>query len=389
MDVVPLLRALRESDPTEVVDVIAAMAASFGGTDVVAYLVDLGQHVLEPLPDRRAHGELPAAEEVEGTMAGRALLHRQATVATRKDGVRVWVPVVEGSDATGVLALTLAHVDSGALELCEQLGVLAGYVIAVQTRVTDLYNLHRRRRSMTLAASLQWDLLPPLTLVSRSCIVAGMLEPAYEIGGDSFDYALNGSRLDLAIMDSMGHGLGAATVAGLAIGSYRHDRREARSLEHIHHNLDSVVAAECEGSFVTGLLGQVNTISGRFTWINAGHPEPLLIRHGHVAGSLPGGRALPWGVGPAREVSNRTIELEPGDSVLFYTDGVTEARFPKEGFGLERLADLVGRHSSDQVPLELIVRTIARLVVEHHGGRLHDDATLLMVKWPGPAGQSS
>ena len=72
--------------------------------------------------------------------------------------------------------------------------------------------------------------------------VAGMLEPAYEVGGDCFDYAINGSYLDLAIMDSMGHGVRSAMVAALAAGCYRHDRREGRILEHIHRNLDAAVS---------------------------------------------------------------------------------------------------------------------------------------------------
>jgi hypothetical protein len=385
-----LVRAMRQADPADVPDMMVAAAAALGGADVVIYLVDFEQQVLEPLPNRSSHGELPNAEEVSTTIAGRAFLQRRAATADRADGTRVWVPILEGSDPTGVLAITVSRADAATVATCEDLGVLAGYLIATQARVTDLYNLHRRRKAMSLAASMQWDLLPPLTVASRQVVAAGMLEPAYDIGGDCFDYALNGPYLDLAIMDSMGHGLRSAMVAALAAGCYRHDRREGRMLEHIHRNLDAAIVNACgDEAFVTGQIGRLELDTGALTWINAGHPLPLLVRHGQVVGSLAGRPALPWGLGPS-DVEVSTDALEPGDSVLLYTDGVTEARgHGREGFGASRLADLVGRHASDQLPVGLIVRLVTRAVLEYHGGELHDDATLLMIHWFGPPGDPS
>jgi serine phosphatase RsbU (regulator of sigma subunit) len=238
---------------------------------------------------------------------------------------------------------------------------------------------------MNLPASMQWDLLPPLSLVSPRVSAAGMLEPAYEIGGDCFDYALNGTQLDMALMDSMGHGLRSAMVAGLAVGCYRHDRREGRTLEHIHRELDATIAGECRGeAFVTGDIGRLDLNTGTLTWINAGHPAPMLIRHGRVIATLDSAPALPWGLGPS-DAETATCELEPGDCVLFYTDGVTEARGVRgEDFGPARLADLVGKHANDQLPIGLIVRLIVRAVREHHNGVLLDDASVLMIQWPGP-----
>jgi serine phosphatase RsbU (regulator of sigma subunit) len=382
-----LIRAMRRADPADVPDMMVSAAGELGGADVIVYLVDFEQQVLEPLPDHSSHEEVPHSEEVGTTIAGRAFLQRRAATAERQDGTRVWVPIVEGSDPTGVLALTVPEADAATLTVCEDLGVLAGYLIATQARFTDLYNLHRRRKAMSLAASMQWDLLPPLTLSSRRVIAAGMLEPAYDVGGDCFDYALNGTHLDVAFMDSMGHGLRSAMVAALAVGSYRHDRREGRMLDHIHRNLDTAVAAECEGEgFVTGQIGRLDLTSGTLTWVNAGHPRPMLVRHGKVVGFLDGPPCLPWGLGPT-DVAIASSSLEPGDSIVFYTDGVIEARGKGDGaFGADRLADLVGQHASDQVPVGLIVRFVTRAVLDHHGGELHDDATVLMVHWLGPDG---
>ena len=81
------------------------------------------------------------------------------------------------------------------------------------------------------------------------------------------------------------------------------------------------------------------------------------------------------------------VSLEPGDSVLFYSDGVVEGRgHPYRDFGVDRLEDLAGRHFSDQVPLGVIVRLLTEAVLTYHGGRLHDDATVFVVNWPAPTG---
>lgn len=379
-----LLRAMAQADPADVVQLVTSVASAFEGWDLVLYLADFEQQILEPLGDRAVHAEVSHAEEIGTTIAGRAFLQRRATTAERPDGVRVWVPIIEGSDATGVLGLTVPRSDDDVLAGCADLGVLAGYLLATQARVTDLYGLHRRRKAMTLAASLQWDLLPPLTLASSRVVVAGMLEPAYEVGGDLFDYALNGNQLEFAFMDSMGHGLRSALVAGLAVGCYRHDRREGRSLDFTHRSLDAAIAEE-HGSeaFVTGHIGRLDLTSGDLTWINAGHPNPLLVRAGRVIGSLDGPPTLPWGVGPSRFEVN-VASLQPGDSVLFYTDGVVEARSAGgSDFGIDRLSDLVGRFASDEIATPLIVRHVVRAVLDHHGGTLSDDATVLMVQWSG------
>ena len=379
-------RAIQVADPADVPEMISAAAFELGATEVLLYLVDFEQRVLEPIRDNSTRSELPQAEEIGASVAGKAFIERHVQVAEREHGIRVWVPIIEGSDPTGVLALTLPTIDDATLRECQELGILAGYLIATHTRVTDVYNLHRRRKSMTLPASMQWDLLPPLTIKTRRVAAAGMVEPAYEVGGDCFDYAVNGPEFHLAIMDSMGHGLRSAVVAGTAVGAYRHARREGQSLEQMHPMLDSVIREECGGEgFVTGQLCRLELSTGSLAVVNAGHPPPLLIRHGQVVGHVECRPAPPWGLGPGRpEVS--AMSLEPGDSVLFYSDGVVEGReHPDLDFGIDRLKDLAGRHFSDQLPLGVIVRLLTQAVLDHHGGRLRDDATVLALNWPSQA----
>lgn len=385
------LRSAQLSDPAAVPEVMSTVAAEIGATDVVLYLVDFAQTTLEPLPDTNRDGELPHSEEVATTLAGRAFVDQRPMVAERPDGVRVWVPIIEGSDRTGVLGLTVPVASDHVLRSCEELGLFAGYLIATQARATDMYNLRRRRHALTLASSMQWDLLPPLVLKTERIVVAGLLEPAYDVGGDCFDYALNGPAFDIGIFDPLGHGLTSALIAALCLGSYRHDRREGQSLEQMHAHLDAALAAEFPQAFATGQLARIDLESGEMTWMNAGHPLPLLIRGGRVVEEIGCRPSLPWslgstfGGGAPPEVA--TVALEPGDSVLFYTDGVTEAHLPGEPeFGLERLIDLVGQHASDQLEPEEIVRRLVRTVQERQGDQLSDDATAVLLRWREPGG---
>src|SRR4051794_5312783 len=272
------LRAAQAA-PQSVSDVMRRAATAVGATDVVVYVVDFAQTVLEPLPDRGAHAELPQSEPVATSMAGRAFVDGTTAIAPRGTGNRVWVPIVEGSDRTGVLSFTLPDATDANLAACEELGLLAGHLIATHARTTDLYDLHRRRRSMSLAASMQWDLPPPLVFRTPAVTIAGILEPAYDVGGDCFDYALNDQLLSLAIFDAVGHGVESSLVAALGIGSYRHDRREARSLEETHTNLDEAIAQHFPRlAFATGQLVEIDVETGELRWTNAGHPAPMLIR---------------------------------------------------------------------------------------------------------------
>ena len=383
------LRSAQLSDPAAVPEVMSTMASEIGATDLVLYLVDFAQTTLEPLPDRNTHADLPESEEVATTLAGRAFVDQRPMIAERPDGVRVWVPIIEGSDRTGVLALTVPVAPDHVLRSCEELGLFAGYLIATQARSTDMYNLHRRRRSLSLASSMQWDLLPPLVLKTERMVVAGLLEPAYDVGGDCFDYAMNGSVFDIGIFDPLGHGLTSALIAALCLGSYRHDRREGQPLEQMHLNLDNALAAEFPQAFATGQLARIHLETGEMTWTNAGHPLPLLIRAGRVIEEMICPPSLPWSLGSTFGggglPSIATVALEPGDSVLFYTDGVTEAHLPGQPeFGLERLIDLVGQHASDQLQPEEIVRRLVRTVQDQQGDELTDDATAVLLRWREP-----
>lgn len=122
--------------------------------------------------------------------------------------------------------------------------------------------------------------------------------PAYDVAGDSFDCALNGDVLHVAMVDAMGRGLDAATMATVAIGAYRHARRISLGLSEIYAFMDRAIAGQFgPDHFVTAQMMRLDTMTGRVQWVNAGHPAPLLIRGHRVVRRLRGPTTLPVGFG--------------------------------------------------------------------------------------------
>jgi serine phosphatase RsbU (regulator of sigma subunit) len=257
-----------------------------------------------------------------------------------------------------------------------------------KARYTDEWVRARRAVPLSAAAEVQWDLLPPLAASAADIAVAGILEPAYEIGGDSFDYALNGSTLDFAIVDAVGHGMSAVLMAASAINGLRNVRRESGGLTAAYAQVDDLIAKHFGHSFyVTGQFGSLDTATGRLRWINAGHVLPLLVRNGTFAGELVCAPSMPMGLGGSVvEIAEQT--LQGGDRVLFYSDGITESRSAEgEFFGTDRLADYLVRSTLERVSVEETVRRLSTNILAFTANVLNDDATMFLVEYrvPRPA----
>jgi hypothetical protein len=382
MDGVPgypeALRVLRQGMSGSLHRVLSVAGEPVPAWDPVIYLAGFSYEVLYPLVPGMAE------EHVAGSLAGRAFTSGQTVASDRDGAVRLWVPVMEQTTRTGVLAITVPEASPPILEQAESLGVFAGLVTALAMRVSDTPHVRRHGRKMSLPASMQWDLLPPLSTRAPGALIAGILEPAYDIAGDAFDYAFNGDDLHFAIMDGMGHGLGSTLLSGLAVGAYRHARRQGASISGIHAAIGKALMDYYDDlSFATGIIGRLAVASGRLEWTCAGHPPPLLLRGRKVVAELSIEPALPFGLTddpPGRGCQ----DLEPGDAVLLYTDGVIEARTPQgEFFGLERLTDLLEREAASGQPTEELLRRLVQAVMDHQAAELHDDATLLLVQWTG------
>jgi serine phosphatase RsbU (regulator of sigma subunit) len=237
---------------------------------------------------------------------------------------------------------------------------------------------------MQLAAEIVWNQLPPLTFATADTVVTAVLEPCYDVGGDAFDYAVDGATFHLALFDTVGHGISASALTTLAINGYRNARRCGMTLSDTYWSVDKWVRAQYPGAFVTAVLAELDTGTGTYRRICAGHPAELIMRDGRLAGQLPGPTALPLGLGHLRGRPPDIGEeaLRPGDSVLLYTDGVTDARSAEgEFFGVEGLARAVAAGLADGSPPAEVLRRLLREIVGHQHGELRDDATAALLCW--------
>ncbi len=344
----------------------------------MVYLADFSRQTLFPLD-----AAVPE-EPVSGTLAGRAYTTGKVVTSERDGRVRVWAPVVEQTARIGVLAVSFEDADPGTVAQAELLGAFAGLIVTGMSLVSDLPLVQRRGRSMSLPASMQWDLLPPWSTRVPGALIAGMLEPAYDIAGDAFDFAVDNHTVNFAIFDGMGHGINSTMLTGLVVGAYRHARRDGVPLPGIHVATDEALASGFDDlSFATGILGALSTSTGRLDWTCAGHPRPLLLRGRRVVAELQCEATLPFGLGTGTPVVSHH-NLEPDDMVLLYTDGVTEARADGDLFGVERLTDLVEREAASEQPPDELLRRLVHELLAYHGSGLRDDATLLLVQWTAP-----
>jgi hypothetical protein len=324
-------------------------------------------------------------QDIATSAAGQSFRTGSAVVVERTDGARISVPLVEHAERTGVVALTVPTASAAVVEQCMRLGAFAGLLVSSLARSTDLFHLRRQGRGMTAAAGMQWDLLPSMTLRSASVVSTGLLEPAYEVAGDAFDHTINADRLHVSIFDGMGHDLGSTVMTTLAVGVYRHARRARMSLLEMHESVDAAVAAHCSAeAFVTGVIADLHLDSGLLYWVNAGHPPPLLLRRSGQIEELVSLPSLPFGFRDGVQLCR--THLDRGDHLLLYTDGVVESR-PALGadMGSEELARLWAAEIASGVGPEQVVQRVVAAAVEHQGGKLHDDATLLMVHRLGSA----
>lgn len=379
-----LLRRANLSAPDLLVADVAASLSQEGCRHLVLYLVDYEQETLRRVAlaaELLADG--PEEVKILGTMAGRAFQLQEVVTAKTDDGWCVWSPVRERAERIGVLEIRFDPLPDDAAQLCEDLGRLIGHLIRTADQYTDALELSRRRQPMSLAAEVQWHLLlPPLTFRAPDVALAGILEPAYHVAGDAFDYSLNGDLLTFAMLDSMGHGLTSSLASALSLTGLRYGRLRGMDLSAIAHQIDEALLGQFGGdTFVTGHLAHLDTATGEFHWINAGHPDPLLIRGSTVVAEAHAEPCLPLGLG-IEEPDIGRLRLEPGDRLLFYSDGVVEAR-PAGGaqFGLDLLRARIERHLADRlIPAEML-RRIVKEVVAHRGGPLADDASLVMIEW--------
>ncbi|MEU7872516.1 PP2C family protein-serine/threonine phosphatase [Dactylosporangium sp. NPDC049140] len=378
-----LLTAAHRAVPEDLPALATEGVRLVGALDADIFLIDYRQSYLVPLT--AVDAPTAAAVPVEGTLAGRAFAYTELCEAPEDGGYRMWVPLLDGTERLGVIAVhTAAEPTDRLRDDCRHIASALAELLMTRRHYGDGVERTRRLEPMQLAAEILWNLLPPLTFVSHAVSVSAILEPCYDVGGDAFDYAINGNVLHVAVFDSVGHGIEASDTTSLAINAYRNARRTGLDLADTCRSIDTWLSARHPGNWVTALLLELDTVTGLARRISAGHPGELLLRQGKAVKSLPAPTAMPLGL---RRLADREPEvtqeqLQPGDQLLLYTDGVVEARTADgEFFGLDRLGDYVTRALADRLPAPETMRRLVHAILTHQNDRLQDDATAVLVEW--------
>jgi serine phosphatase RsbU (regulator of sigma subunit) len=336
--------------------------------------------------------------DLVNTLAGRAFQLGEILVGTGGEGsVVLWVPVLDGTDRIGVMRIGLIDHASAAAEHVDDpelrrwlwiVASLMGHVVATKTVYSDRLRRWRSNGPLSPASELLWQLLPPRTFATDRIVVSAVLEPHEQVAGDAFDYNVDGDLVDLAVFDAAGHDLRASVTTGLAITAVRNARRSGvEDLVAIAALADELIGVgPGPKQFATAILARLDVVTGRLAILNAGHPPPLLVRSGKVVKELGPPPRTPLGVtllgGAVQDVQVSSEQLEPGDRLLLYSDGIVEAR-DRNGvfFGEERLVEMTEHAAASGLSAPETLRRLAAAVLEHQGGQLQDDATLLLAEW--------
>src|ERR1700676_4823941 len=242
----------------------------------------------------------------------------------------------------------------------------------------------RLEQEIGIARDIQQALLPKNFRDYPHLSVSGINFPCLAVGGDYFDvFSLGDTRTAFLLADVSGKGLGAALCTNLlqgALSGMTLGTDPARVFNHVNRFL-------CDhseiGRYATMFFGILDD-AGHLEYINAGHPSPFLIRRG-VAEDVFTEGSYPVGLVPEAEYTAVCLKLEPGDTLVLFSDGVTEAMDPAEQlFGVPRLREVLTGHM--QTPLHELQRVILESVENFaHGASQADDLTLLLVRYRATA----
>ncbi|MEU0132075.1 MULTISPECIES: PP2C family protein-serine/threonine phosphatase [unclassified Streptomyces] len=380
-------RVLREAAPHQVLGEFQALIRSLYGASQVELLVaDYAMTQLQPvgvLPHTRR--SVPVHDSDPGRAFGAQEPHTVRDPGTST--ATVYLPVSVRGDRTGVLSVTLPDDGSGpdatvvdGLRSCAE---ALAHEIVVAERDTDVFLQARRAERLTLAAEMQWQLLPGRSCARPEYSIGAQLEPAYAIHGDNFDWSASADDLVLTVNNGMGEGIEAALLTNLAVNALRNARRAGLSLTDQAYLADQALYGQYQGgSFLATLLLRFHLPTGEVEIIDAGSPRIWRLRRG-VVDPVGLEAQMPLGMFEDTVYTPQRLTVEPGDRLFFVSDGVYDALSPSgEKYSLHALVRAI--HETRLLPAAQVPRALLERLLGHRGpGPAADDSLVVCLDWHG------
>jgi serine phosphatase RsbU (regulator of sigma subunit) len=371
----PVSVLLRAAPPDRLPEVVAEhLRRHYAAGRVEVYLGDMTLTGLWPVlesggPPGNAH-------------AVRCFGSQRPLVDIAADANRVYLPLAVWGERLGVLVVETT-LPSGTGLTSDLSTVADEFAVALRAAhlATDRYRRVIRRERLTMAAELQWELLPGRSLGDERFLVAGQLEPAYAVYGDHFDWTLAGDRLTLTVLNGAGDGIDAAVLTAVAVNAMRNARRSGANIVEQAELASDAVHARYGGALHTAtLLLEIDLVGGQVEAVDAGSPRAVIAREREIhAVTLE--QQLPLGMFGETRYEIQRFRLEPADRLLVVSDGV-HAATPGGRPPYGETALLTALRRTRLQPATEAVGTVMRGLREYHAGAdPDDDAVTVCLDW--------
>ncbi|MFC9669817.1 PP2C family protein-serine/threonine phosphatase [Streptomyces sp. NPDC056949] len=378
-------RAVRSAAPHALLDAArAALIEHYEALGVELLMADYGLTVLQPVT------ALPHTNEplsLLASPAGRAFGSQEpyGQYAAQDGAVELHLPVTVRGDRLGILTVRLPkhRCTPQAVDDLTDAAELLGHEIVVAERDTDLYLQARRASRLTLAAEMQWQLLPGRSCTRQEYAVGAQLEPAYAIHGDNFDWATTAETLTLCITNGMGEGIQASLLTNLAVNALRNARRAGIGIADQAALADQALYAQHRGTqYVSTLLLSFELATGKVQVVDAGSPQ-LWRQRDKVVERVPFEAQFPLGMFEDTPYAAQEFEVLPGDRMVFVSDGVyAAAGQADEKYGERALARAI--QAASLLPAAAVPRAVLGELADYRGDAAAcDDELVVCLDWFG------
>jgi serine phosphatase RsbU (regulator of sigma subunit)/anti-sigma regulatory factor (Ser/Thr protein kinase) len=298
----------------------------------------------------------------------------------------IHLPIVEEEEtkaALGLINKADKNFSAGDIKLLAALAQQVGTIIKNFLVHEKLISEGRLSRELEIAAEIQESLLPTTLPQMGGVAIAVSSKPASEVGGDFYDFiTVDDRHLTLVMGDVAGKGIPAAMLTSVTRTMLRVEAMRGESPQEIVQQANNVLHQDLgrADSFVTVFVATIDTYKGTLNYASAGHTPVLLWRSASRTTEQLRATSPPIGIFGYHSEPTRTIHLKPGDTLILYTDGITEAQSPNgDLFGLNRLMYILESRANE--PPESLQQYIQSEVANfRRDAQGRDDATLLIVK---------